>query len=44
MLAALPKAPSRDNPLSNPESALERRNYVLQHMLNLGFVDESTIK
>jgi len=40
MLAGLPKAPSRDNPLSNPENALERRNYVLRHMQNLGYIDQ----
>ena len=43
MLAGLPKAPSRDNPLTNPENALERRNYVLRHMQSLGFIDEPTM-
>ena len=28
MLAAIPQAPSTNNPISNPERALERRNYV----------------
>lgn len=42
MLAGLPKAPSRDNPVSNPENAAERRNYVLRHMWNLGFIDQAT--
>src|SRR5690606_12353166 len=32
MLAGLPKAPSRDNPITNPANAIERRNYVLRHM------------
>jgi len=41
LLAGLPKAPSRYNPLSNPESALERRGYVLRRMLKLGYIDES---
>lgn len=41
MLAGLPKAPSRDNPLTNPQSATERRNYVLRHMLALGYIDQS---
>jgi penicillin-binding protein 1A len=41
MLAGLPKAPSRDNPLTNPENALERRNLVLRQMYNLGFIDEA---
>lgn len=41
MLAALPKAPSRDNPLSGPERAMIRRNWVLDRMLELGYVDEA---
>ncbi len=40
MIAALPKAPSRINPITSPERALERRNYVLNRMLELGYVDE----
>ncbi len=42
MLAGLPKAPSRNNPLSNPDSALERRNYVLHRMHTLEFIDTET--
>ncbi len=42
MLAGLPKAPSRNNPLSNPDTALERRNYVLQRMRALDFIDEES--
>lgn len=41
MLAGLPKAPSRDNPLTNPENALERRNAILRQMHNLNFIDEA---
>jgi penicillin-binding protein 1A len=40
MIAALPKAPSRINPITSPERALERRNYVLNRMLELGYIDE----
>jgi penicillin-binding protein 1A len=40
MIAALPKAPSRINPISQPERALERRNYVLGRMLELGYIDQ----
>ena len=40
MLAGLPKAPSRDNPITNPQNAVERRNYVLRHMHNLGYIDQ----
>ena len=43
MLAGLPKAPSRDNPLTNPQSALERRNYVLRHMHGLGYIDQAAL-
>jgi len=39
MLAGLPKAPSRYNPVVNPQRALERRNYVLRRMHQLGFID-----
>ncbi len=38
MLAGLPKAPSRNNPLSNPDNALERRNYVLRRMSELKYI------
>jgi len=40
MLAALPKAPSRINPITSPERAVERRNYVLGRMLDLGDISE----
>jgi len=38
MIAGLPKAPSTLNPISNPERAITRRNYVLDRMLSLGFI------
>ncbi len=40
MIAALPKAPSRINPITSPERALERRNYVLRRMRELGYITE----
>ncbi len=40
MLAGLPKAPSRDNPISNPERAVERRAYVLKRLHELGRIDD----
>ncbi len=40
MIAGLPKAPSRDNPITDPERALERRNYVLGRMKKLDFITE----
>jgi len=44
MIAGLPKAPSRYNPIVNPERALLRRNYVLKRMLTLGFISESDMR
>jgi len=40
MIAALPKAPSRINPINQPERATERRDYVLSRMLELGFITQ----
>lgn len=39
MLAGLPQAPSRNNPLRSPKRALKRRNHVLKRMLEVGFID-----
>ncbi len=41
MIAGLPKAPSSFNPLANPPRALERRNYVLDRMLELNFISKA---
>jgi penicillin-binding protein 1A len=41
MIAALPKAPSRINPLINPRKAVNRRNYVLRRMLALDFINQT---
>jgi len=38
MLAGIPKAPSANNPISNPKRALERRDYVLGRMRDLGYI------
>ena len=40
MIAGLPKAPSRFNPVANPKQAVVRRNYVLRRMLELGFIEQ----
>jgi penicillin-binding protein 1A len=40
MLAGLPKAPSANNPLADPERARERRDYVLGRMHELGYIDD----
>jgi len=43
MLAGLPKAPSRDNPISNPENALDRRNHVLRRMFEQEYIDQEAL-
>ncbi|MDD3765049.1 MAG: penicillin-binding protein 1A [Nevskiales bacterium] len=40
VIAGLPKAPSRDNPVANPQRAVERRNYVLRRMHELGDISD----
>ncbi len=44
MIAGLPKAPSRFNPIVNPERAVIRRNYVLGRMHKLEFIDDDTYR
>ena len=40
MIAGLPKAPSKYNPVVNPDRALERRNWILGRMLQLGYINQ----
>lgn len=40
MIAGLPKAPSTDNPLINPQRALVRRGYVLGRMQADGYITQ----
>jgi penicillin-binding protein 1A len=42
MIAGLPKAPSRFNPLANPTRAKERRDWILGRMFKLGKIDQNT--
>jgi penicillin-binding protein 1A len=42
MIAGLPKAPSDLNPIQSPTRALERRNYVLSRMRDVGYIDAAT--
>ena len=44
MIAGLPKAPSKYNPVANPERALERRNWILGRMLQLGYINQNEYK
>ena len=38
MIAGLPKAPSIANPITNPQRAVDRRNYVLRRMRELDLI------
>ncbi len=40
MLAGLPKAPSAYNPISNPQRARIRQRYIIDRMLENGFISE----
>ena len=39
MLAGLPKAPSANNPIVNPERAVRRQHHVIDRMLENGFIN-----
>ena len=41
-IAGLPKAPSKYNPIANPQLAQGRRSYVLGRMRYLGYIDDAT--
>ncbi len=41
MLAGIPKAPSRNNPISGPIASKQRRNWILGRMHGLGYIDQS---
>lgn len=40
-LAAIPKFPSSGNPVTNPERARIRRDYTMQRMRELGYIDQA---
>jgi penicillin-binding protein 1A len=40
MLAGVPKAPSRINPVSGPNAGRERRDWILGRMYSLGYINE----
>jgi len=44
MISGLPKAPSKYNPVVNPTRALERRNWILGRMLQLGYINQTQYK
>ena len=41
MLAGLPKAPSAYNPLNNPRRATVRQRYIIERMLDNGFITQA---
>lgn len=43
MLAGLPKAPSAYNPISNPNRAIQRRNWILSRMERLGYISNEQL-
>jgi penicillin-binding protein 1A len=44
MIAGLPKAPSRYNPIRNPKRAKIRRDYILKRMFKLNYISQSDYK
>ena len=42
MIAGLPKAPSKFNPITNPQRATIRRNYVLGRMRDLNYISQAS--
>jgi penicillin-binding protein 1A len=40
-IAALPKAPSRVNPINSPQETVDRRNYILGRMHQLDYIDQA---
>ena len=40
MIAGLPKAPSKYNPVNNPKRAMIRRDWILGRMLELGYIKQ----
>jgi len=44
MIAGLPKAPSKFNPIANPERAQLRRDYVLRRMWQVGHISQEEFK
>ena len=43
MLAGIPKAPTSNNPVSNPERARARRDFILGRMRDLGYIEDEEL-
>ena len=44
LIAGLPRAPSLDNPVTNPQRARQRRGYVLRRMHETGVIDRAAME
>lgn len=44
MLAGVPKAPSRINPVTGPKGGTERRDWILGRMYSLGYIDNEAYR
>jgi penicillin-binding protein 1A len=44
MIAGLPKAPSKFNPITNPNRATVRRNWILNRMHALGYISDQDLE
>ncbi|WP_067581669.1 penicillin-binding protein 1A [Endozoicomonas ascidiicola] len=44
MIAGLPKAPSRYNPINDPQRSLIRRDWILGRMKDLGYISETDFR
>ncbi|MBQ0724513.1 MAG: penicillin-binding protein 1A [Cycloclasticus sp.] len=44
MIAGLPKAPSAFNPITNPERAIVRRDYVLHRLYDLNYIQQDQLE
>ncbi len=44
LIAGLPKAPSRDNPVADPNRARDRRDYVLRRMHQIGKISQAELQ
>jgi penicillin-binding protein 1A len=44
MLAGIPKAPSRNNPISGPVAGEQRRNWILGRLHSLGYIDQASYR
>lgn len=44
MLAGIPQAPSKHNPIKNEKKALARRNHVLERMYQMDYINENEYK